>query len=182
MMDALRFYENARDEVDRRGYEKEAEYVNSLRFEQLTAYGFFWAYVFVVLSSGMKNQVAERIYTRFRHSGLDFSCIGHPGKQKAIRRASMEYPRWCDELAKAEDRLEYLETLPWIGPITKYHLARNIGLDVAKPDRHLVRLAERFNFADVHSMCQSISEKTGDRIGVVDVILWRYCNLTGGSR
>lgn len=74
-------------------------------------------------------------------------------------------------------RVGYLGTLPWIGKITKWHLARNMGIDVAKPDRHLVRLCEEFGFKDVQKMCGFISKRTGDRIGLVDVILWRALNL-----
>jgi hypothetical protein len=39
------------------------------------------------------------------------------------------------------ERLEYLGSLPWIGAITKYHAARNFGVDCVKPDIHLTRLA-----------------------------------------
>ena len=77
-----------------------------------------------------------------------------------------------------------METLPWIGPITKYHLARNLGIDVAKPDRHLVRLAKRFGYNEstgVQQMCEELAERTRDRIGVVDVVLWRYANLKVGG-
>jgi hypothetical protein len=39
------------------------------------------------------------------------------------------------------DPLGVLQSLPYIGPVTCYHLAKNIGLQVAKPDHHLTRLA-----------------------------------------
>ena len=181
MKDVYGFYEAAKKEITVRGYAGEAEYVNNLHFNKLEVKELFYQYVFVVVSSGMKNQVAMKIYDKFRRSGDDPDTIGHPGKREAIRRAGRKYPWWFSDLQKSTDKLEYLETLPWIGPITKYHLARNIGLDCAKPDRHLMKLAERFEFKDVQAMCQSIADRTGDRIGVVDVILWRYCNLKGSD-
>jgi hypothetical protein len=105
--------------------------------------------------------------------------IGHPGKRAAITRAIKEHHEWLVQLRAAPDKLAYLETLPWIGSITKYHLARNLGLDFVKPDRHLVRLAAAYGYADPAAMCQEIANETGERVGVVDVVLWRYSNLTG---
>jgi hypothetical protein len=72
------------------------------------------------------------------------------------------------------DALSILETLPFIGSITKFHLAKNLGLEVAKPDRHLVRLADRFGYKDVQTMCRDIFEFCGDKIAVADLVLWRF--------
>ena len=70
-----------------------------------------------------------------------------------------------------------------IGPITKFHLARNIGIDCAKPDRHLVRIAERFGWKDnIQGMCVKLAAYSGWRIGTVDLILWRYCNMHGQTQ
>lgn len=138
-----------------------------------------------------------------RIKSLDVSVIGHKGKREAIRTAMSEYQRWFKELQDItpkkqrfyevlllktahkrtinEVRVAYLETLPWIGKITKYHLARNLGIDVAKPDRHLVRLSEKFGFRDVHEMCEYISKNSDERVGVVDLVLWRSLNLGFGA-
>jgi len=78
-------------------------------------------------------------------------------------------------LKDTNDKVEYVASLPMMGPITKYHLARNIGIDCAKPDRHLQRLAARFGYSDVQTMCGEIAKKSGYRIGTVDLILWRFC-------
>lgn len=105
-------------------------------------------------------------------------------RHKTDPRKKQFYEYWIKALQKRtinELRTAYLETLPWIGKITKYHLARNLGIDVAKPDRHLMRLSEKFGFASVQEMCENISRKTGDRIGLVDLILWRDANLQGST-
>ncbi len=73
--------------------------------------------------------------------------------------------------------VDFLKTLDFIGPITCYHLAKNIGLDVVKPDRHLVRITEATKFANPHDLCSLIAEMTGDKITVVDLVLWRYATL-----
>lgn len=79
-----------------------------------------------------------------------------------------------------EPNWEGIEALPGIGPITKYHLARNMGFDVIKPDRHLVRLAERFRFESPEAMCAYLSGLHDERIGVVDLILF-YAGSTWGT-
>jgi hypothetical protein len=78
--------------------------------------------------------------------------------------------------------IEVLQTLPYIGPITVYHLAKNLGLPVAKPDRHLQRLAAALSYPDAHLLCQDIAALTGDPPQVVDLIFWRYLVETQGRR
>lgn len=180
-----RFYTTAKKYCIDNGFAQEIEFVtNNIRhgFEQQTSEHFLLQYMYVVINSGMKNQIAEDIYKRALINGL--TSIGHPGKRKAIKLAFWGHKQWFDQLKKlntVKKKLDFLEGLPWIGKITKYHLARNIGIDVAKPDRHLVRIANRFDYNDIQKMCKDISEETGDRIGVVDVVLWRAMNLTNGK-
>lgn len=77
------------------------------------------------------------------------------------------------------DPVRELRKLPFIGPVTSYHLAKNIGIDVVKPDRHLSRLAARLGFHSAQSMCTSIGREVGESAAVVDIVLWRYCALSG---
>jgi len=73
-----------------------------------------------------------------------------------------------------EDGLQELEELPGIGPTTKYHLAKNLGLaDVAKPDIWLIRIAEVHN-ASVNELVGFLSETYQMSRHTVDYILWRY--------
>jgi hypothetical protein len=72
------------------------------------------------------------------------------------------------------DAIRARQQFPFIGPITSFHLAKNLGLPVAKSDRHLVRLANAVGFEDVQSMCRNISSFTGDPVPVVDIVLWRF--------
>ncbi len=69
-----------------------------------------------------------------------------------------------------------MEALPFIGGITKYHLARNLGMDVVKPDIHLVRMANWYGFTDTTLFCESLGLelKTSYRLGTLDLIAWRY--------
>jgi hypothetical protein len=101
-------------------------------------------------------------------------AFGHPGKSAAIDtvwrgRAAL----LADYLASA-DKLAWIAALPWIGGITKYHVAKNFGLDVVKPDVHLARLAKRYG-TDPQSLCERIAAESGYRVATVDTLLWRAC-------
>lgn len=177
-MELMEFYNRAKKDIIQKGYKHEIEIVENRQFNDVHSGEFFWQYVYVVFNAGMKNQVAESMHRKFVEFGID--TVKHPGKRRAIKLAMKEHKQWFRELKKLDsvpDRLLFLKSLPWIGDITKYHLARNLGLDVAKPDRHLVRIAKRFGYSDVQQMCKEVSEKTGDRIGTVDLVLWRFLNL-----
>lgn len=178
-MKIIEFYNQAKKDIIQKGYQKEIDFVEQRKFDDITSGEFFWQYVYVVFNAGMKNQVAESMYRKFVESGID--AVKHLGKRKAIELAIKEYKWWFKELKELDtiiDKLLFLKSLPWIGDITKYHLARNLGIDVAKPDRHMMRLADKFGYdSNVMYMCNDISKQVGARIGTVDVILWRYCNL-----
>ena len=157
-------------------FENEIEWARKIKFEATTADRFFSEYVWTVLSSGFKVSIAEKIITRVFTNGFHPEVINHRLKRKAVEQGFEDSQRWFARLKELpnDKRVDYLESLPHIGPVTKYHLARNIGLDFAKPDVHLVRLGKRFGFSDIQQMCGFIAEKTHERIGVVDLVLWRY--------
>jgi endonuclease III len=73
------------------------------------------------------------------------------------------------------DPVNELRRLPHIGPITSVHLAKNLGLQIAKPDRHLLRVSRSLGFGDdVGKLCSTIAQHTGEKVSVVDLILWRF--------
>lgn len=99
---------------------------------------------------------------------------------KFIVREGFESLRYRIE----QSPMEVLQEIPYIGPITTFHLAKNLGFAVAKPDRHLERLAISLGYADTRAMCKEISELSGDPVPVVDLVLWRYAeqqNAVGNS-
>lgn len=146
--------------------------------------------IFVICNSGMKNTVARQIYNRVQDA-LDtgtpvLDVFKHVGKAAAIetiwRDREALYARLLaivltNDGVDAGDRLlDFCESLPWIGGITKYHLAKNFGADVAKPDVHLKRLAEREG-CTAHALCERLAIATAWRIATVDLLLWRACAL-----
>ncbi len=134
--------------------------------------------VFVICNSGMKNTVALVIFDKCMaalDAGLAVRQVfRHPGKSAAIEKVWAERGRLFEDFQQASDQLALLAALPWIGSITKYHLAKNFGMDVAKPDVHLQRLADR-DGSTVQDLCVRLAAETGLRVATVDTILWRAC-------
>lgn len=134
--------------------------------------------IFVICNSGMKNTIARRIFEKVMAAIEDGqparTAFGHPGKAAAIDEI---WSRRRDLLASylaAPDKVEFCASLPWIGGITKYHLAKNFGAQVAKPDVHLQRLADREG-TTAQALCERLSASSGYRVATVDVLLWRAC-------
>lgn len=137
---------------------------------------FFREYAFVVCNSGMNHKTARKIYSRVMEALPNkipvIQVFKHKGKAGALEYVWMEKERLFDEYIEAEDKLAFLVKLPWIGEITKYHLAKNFGLDLCKPDRHLMRIAECYDLTP-EIVCKALSMASGDRVSTVDVVLWR---------
>lgn len=74
-----------------------------------------------------------------------------------------------------------LQTLPYIGPVTAWHLMKNLGFNVSKPDRHLRRCADAFGFQTGQEMCNFLSRATGDSVAAVDHVVWRYMATLKGT-
>ncbi|MCG7394818.1 hypothetical protein MHY87_18115 [Microvirga sp. ACRRW] len=52
----------------------------------------------------------------------------HPAKAAAIDRIWREREPLFRDYIASSDKLRFLNTLPWIGPVTKHSLARRLGL------------------------------------------------------
>jgi hypothetical protein len=134
--------------------------------------------IFVICNSGMRNTVARQIYEKVRNAlcrGRPAgSVFGHLGKAAAMDRIWRDREVLLTAYQTTEDKLEWCALLPWIGKTTKYHLAKNFGADVAKPDVHLQRLADAHG-TTAHGLCADLASRTGYRIATIDVLLWRAC-------
>lgn len=134
--------------------------------------------IFVICNSGMKNTVARRIFEKCRDALLDqqsaSSAFGHAGKAGAIDKIWGDRGQLFADYMAADDKLAFCGSLPWIGGITKFHLAKNFGVDCAKPDVHLQRLADREG-CTAQALCERLAAETGYRVATVDLILWRAC-------
>jgi hypothetical protein len=69
-----------------------------------------------------------------------------------------------------------LAALPGIGPITKDHLARNIGLaSVAKDDIWIQRVRKEFGVSDKDAFVARLASRFRQSPGLVDFVIWQYC-------
>jgi len=155
------------------------EWAESLR-EPSSADDFAEEVIFVICNSGMQHKVARGIYDRCIRAlaaGTPVADVfGHKGKSAAIEKVWREREQLLAAYLAAEDKLQNLRGLPWIGSITCFHLAKNFGADVAKPDVHLVRLADREGVS-AQALCERLARETGYRVATVDTVLWRACAL-----
>lgn len=168
-----------------RGYSAEITWAESLR-PCSNADDFALEHAFVVCNSGMKAQIARPIFERVKDALLTGHSVsarfGHVGKVQAINTVwshrEQFYSAWHAWVIDApiDQQLAWLQKLPWIGKITAYHMAKNLGVDCCKPDRHLVRLAELAD-SEPETLCHTLAAATGDRVATVDTVLWRAANL-----
>lgn len=188
-----------KDAVLKAGFGEEISWQASVKFENITESDFLSEYAWVALSAGMKERVIRK---RFQYVSYAFfhweSAKIIATNEDSCRRLALRYFNnrrkieaiistardiaslgfSCFKEAIYSNPLEVLQALPFIGPVTRYHLAKNIGLPFAKPDRHLVRLATYAGYGDVQEFCGDICMYTGDSIPVVDLVLWRFAVTT----
>lgn len=176
MLDA-ELYARIRSRLSELGYGRDYEWSQSVGAPE-TSVDLAREYTWVVLNSGMRHTVAEAIMGRVWPLLLRGQRLGdafrHRGKAAALEDFWRRKSDRLAELAAARNVVAWCETLPWIGPITKFHLAKNLGVDVAKPDRWLERLAAAGG-ESVDDLCDRLARSSGDRVATVDVVLWRAC-------
>jgi hypothetical protein len=149
--------------------------------EPIDAKEFALETIYVICNSGMKNTVARLIYDRvveLLESGKPVvgNVLGKSGKAFAIDKVWAEREQLLQSYLAAPDKLAFCRTIPWIGGITCYHMAKNFGADVAKPDVHLQRLADREGVS-AQALCERLARETGYRVATIDTVLWRACAL-----
>jgi len=149
----------------------------------------------VILCSGFREAIVRRVFDRISLCFLDWEsaceiveasdqCISaarcvlnNSRKLFAIVTVAQRIEREGFsglKLRVLDDPILVLQEFSYIGPITAFHLAKNLGFEVAKPDRHLVRLAATHGYPNAQALCEDISRVTGETVRVVDLMLWRY--------
>ncbi len=192
-----RKYLKAKSLVIEHGYYEELDYYSSVNFNKLTEKEFIMELAWVILSSGIREKVVCSKFAQISEAFCQWSIVdvcsnpdqcykmaisvfNNPRKIKAILVAIKEIDRIGIASLKKNiisEGINYLKSFPFIGDITVYHIAKNIGLNVCKPDRHLTRLAQNIGFDDAQKMCSEISHIVGDEERLVDTVLWRYATI-----
>ena len=191
-------YQSAKEYVIHAGYEPEIRWQSNVDFDQVTEGVFLQEAAWVVLSSGFRESVVRGRFQSVSEAFLGWesavdivanldecerraiAVFGNQRKISAIGEIARVVAENGIEQVKAEIQrkgLAYLRELPFVGPVTSCHLAKNIGIGVVKPDRHLVRMAVASGHRSALEMCSRVAGVVGDSIAVVDVVLWRYATL-----
>lgn len=171
---------------------KWANEINTKTFKNLKSKQFLAEYCWVVYASGFKVSTVESVFPDLKNAfkGFDIQTLSKMSSIKPAlqvfnnERKAGCFLKGCKAVAEEgfsifkkrleKEGVDMLEQLPGIGPITKLHLAKNIGLvDEAKPDIWLERAAKANN-ASVNELVKFLSKKYSMSRHVVDVVLWRY--------
>jgi len=162
-------------------------------FKKLKSTNFLTEYCWTVYASGFKASTIEAIFPDLKSAFKEFE-LDALAKMKSINpvlaifnneRKANSFLKGSKQIAQEgfsafkkrlhNEGVDMLEELPGIGPITKFHLAKNLGLaDTAKPDVWLNRAADACS-SSVEELVDFLSEKYAMSRHTVDVILWRYC-------
>lgn len=197
------YFDSAKRLVDVSGYKYEYERQRSVIGREWSETDFLREYSWVVLNSGFKEAVVRKWFPYISLAFFDFvsaesivkhrsecvelalAAINHKAKIMAIADTSALLDRngFKKFQKKVKRRQEgFLMSLPFIGQITSQHLLKNLGFDVAKNDRHLQRMSNKFEFEEAGAFCGYISRVTGEPKAVIDIILWRFAVLSSSAK
>jgi hypothetical protein len=195
VMRALEFYECACKFVTDSGLRHEIEWQRNLRFPDFDETDLLREAAWVVLCSGFREATVRRLFDYISLCFCDWEsaaaiiesssvCVRaasasfrNPAKLRAIVSIADSVNTQGFSGFKADvlaSPIAALQRFPFVGPVTALHLAKNLGLEVVKPDRHLVRASERFGFADPLQLCRTISTACNEPLSVVDLVIWRF--------
>jgi hypothetical protein len=182
-------YITAHERIVSAGYGSDVDWADQLRFVKPDAVYVLREAAWVILNSGFRYAVVQKLWPRlyeafhgFDPEKVDKTCLpaakavlNHPGKLGAVielaARIRAEGHEFVLEKAKTPPQLADLH---WIGKTTCWHLAKVLGVDCVKPDVHLKRAAEAAGFKSPLALCEHIGRELGERLTVIDSVLWRY--------
>jgi hypothetical protein len=191
-------YLTAKEYVIKAGFADEIDWQEGTELRSLDEATFLREAAWVVLSTGFRETILRRRFGEISKAFLHWvSADLIIAEREACREAALESfcnRRKIDAIVEIVERVanlgideireqilnrgkEFLEELPFIGPVTSCHLAKNLGISMVKPDRHLSRIATVVGYQSPDQMCQVISEVIGDSSAVIDIVLWRYATI-----
>lgn len=192
---ALRVYQLAYDYVHRANLLWEVDWQRRVALSAFEESDLLREAAWVVLCSGFRESVVRQLFDHISLCFCDWESAtaiiadypackvsaGRVFRNRAKLDAIVEIAVRVDAVgfsavksAVMVDPIGELRRFPFIGPVTVWHLAKNLGLNSAKPDRHLSRISRQFGFVDANAFCRAIGERAGEEPRVVDLIVWRF--------
>ena len=199
---AVRLYLDAKACVEAAGFSAEIDAYWTAPGGPFSEREFLQEAAWVILSCGLSEQVVRQCFPRVTRAFCDWEsahaivCHAERCRRRALgafrnRRkinAILTVARHVVGQGIASVRAslvvdgpDALLHLPFFGPATSKHLAKNLGMAVAKPDRHLLRIAAAIGYESVDNLCSDIAAMTGHPVGAVDHVLWRHAALEARS-
>lgn len=192
---ALQVFTAASAYMTSAGRDAEVQWQRRVALDKFTETDLLREAAWVILCSGFRERIVRRVFDHISLCFCDWESASaildadpicrmaamasfrSPAKLGAIVTAALHvngqgFAAFKQAVLAAP--LTELQRLPYIGPVTVWHLAKNLGLDVAKPDRHLARVSLALGFDDADQFCTAIAKVIGERRNVVDLIVWRY--------
>lgn len=183
-------------------YQEEIDRISSTRFSEVTADFFFREFTWVVHATGFSAKAVGKFMPRLLEAYGHYATLGTENVQDSILRVATvcnnpqkiravhqmatkivsgtQTRTWAEYRDSELDTPEKLVKLPYIGKVTCFHLARNIGLlECVKPDLHLIRMAEHWGFEDCTAMCKFMRGNSNIPLGIVDLVLWYGASTFG---
>lgn len=195
----IRAYLAAKRSVVDSGYAHEVAWQAEVA-PPLTPQRFVQEASWVILCTGMSEAIVSRLFPRFVEQLGDLSpewLVAHTAIARSRALCIFGHEQKIDSILRIAERARilgsdglrccmqdpepFLVGLPYIGPVTWRHLAKNLGAPLAKADRHLRRFAAATGRPSVDELCAEISSWLGDPIPVVDIVLWRWSVLHARS-
>lgn len=195
LTEALKVFSEATQYIQRAGLEDELRCHREANFEAFTETDLLREAAWVILCSGFRESVVHRLFDHISLCFCDWEsareivrvapacrlaaagAFRNTAKIDAIINVAIRVNEVGFEAIKESiirNPICVLQQLPYIGPVTVWHLAKNLGLDVAKPDRHLARLSAHIGFDSAHELCRAVAHSIGETTRIVDLVLWRY--------
>jgi hypothetical protein len=192
---ALQIYARASDYIAAAGLDHEVAWQRNANLASISESMLLREAAWVILCSGFRESVVRRVFDHISLCFCDWDSAAaivesypachlaaqasfhSPAKLSAIVEIARRINAIGFDVLKSElmtDPITTLRQFPYIGPITVWHLAKNLGYDSPKPDRHLTRIAKRMGFSGPEQFCAAIAAASGEAVKVIDLVVWRY--------
>lgn len=180
------------------GYGWEIDWQENLKTEPINETTFIREMAWVIISSGMREFIVRKKFPKISEAFFNWKSaqVIYSNSQSCFKKAVSIFNnahkinaiiKACEILMqKGLDKImnelheigpSSLKVFPFVGPVTCFHLAKNLGVSTAKPDRHLSRIASLVGYFDPIDFCRDLSKITGDDISVIDIVFWRYATI-----
>lgn len=191
-------YLDAKRSVIEAGFGWEVDWQARQTVSNVSESFFLREYAWVVFNAGFREQTMRRIFPKLEKVFFDFESAAmilknnRSCKRRALsifrhRQKVESIFKTCRIIVEAgfgsiyhsiqRGGADFLLAFPFMGPATSLHLAKNLGLNVVKPDRHLLKLAAATGYETPHKMCETVHKIVGDSISEIDIVFWRFATL-----